>query len=125
MRPRYFLALVLLAAVSGCSAGQSTDSGQSTAGPSPTEQGGSVWVADEGGDSLTVLDAGTNAVVTTLTGLPGPHNVQVGNDGATVYASSSTSNTVVAIDTTAYRVTASAATGPEPAHVIEAPNAKV
>lgn len=74
MRPRYLLALVLLAAVSACATDRSTDSGQSTAG--------SVWVADEGGDSLTVLDAGTDAVVTTLTGLAGPHNVQVGNDGA-------------------------------------------
>lgn len=121
------LVAVLLAAVSACSAGQPADSGQSTtsaASPAPADVAGSVWVADEGGDSLTVLDAATNTVTTTLTGLPGPHNVQVGGDGATVYASSS-SDTVVAIDAATYRVTASAATGPEPAHVIEAPNGKI
>ncbi len=83
-------------------------------------------MADEGGNSLTVLDAATNTVSTTLTGMPGPHNVQVGHDGATVYASSNTTNTVVAIDAATYRVTATAPDGgPEPAHVIEAPNGKV
>lgn len=127
-KTRAALAAALLAAVSACSAGQTTDSGQSTTNPAsraPADATGSVWVADEGGNSLTVLDAATNTVSTTLTGMPGPHNVQVGHDGATVYASSNTTNTVVAIDAATYRVTATAPTGPEPAHVIEAPNGKV
>ncbi len=37
--------------------------------PEPAPPSGSVWVADEGGDSLTVLDASTNAVTTTVRGL--------------------------------------------------------
>ncbi|MGE5693908.1 MAG: YncE family protein [Candidatus Sericytochromatia bacterium] len=91
---------------------------------SDTTISGSVWVADQGQDGLSVLDAATNTVTTTLTGLPGPHNVQVGRDGSTVYAVSS-ANAVVAIDAATYAVRATATTGSEPAHVIEAPNGKV
>lgn len=31
-----------------------------------------VWVADEGGDSVTVFDASTNAVVATVKDIKGP-----------------------------------------------------
>ncbi len=86
---------------------------------------GSVWVADETGNGVTVLDTAANTVATTLTGIPGPHNVQVGHDAATVYATSAGADTVVAIDADTYEVTATAMTGPHPAHVIEAPNGKV
>ena len=47
---------------------------------------GTVWVANEGGGALTAIDAGTNRVVATLTGIEGPHNVQVAPDGRTVGA---------------------------------------
>ena len=83
-----------------------------------------MWVADEGHDSLTVIDAATNRVTTTLTGIEGPHNVQVGRDGAVVYAVSA-AGIVVSIDPSNYTVSAVAPTGPGPAHVIEAPNGKV
>lgn len=113
-------AVVLGTASAGCS--NSSDNPT----PSPqTSRTGSVWVADEGGDSLTVLDAANGAVAATLTGLRGPHNVQTSRDGATVYATSSATNMVVGIDAATYRVTAASATGPAPAHVIEAPNGKV
>ncbi len=125
---RVALTVVFVATISSCSSGQSTAPEPSSPRPSaqaPTGVSGSVWVADEGGDTLTVLDAGTNTVTATLTGLPDPHNVQVGKDEATVYASSTSTDRVVAIDAATYRVTASAATGAQPAHVIEAPNGKV
>ena len=83
---------------------------------------GSVWVADEGHDSVSVIDAATNTVTMTLTGIKGPHNIQVGRDDSVVYAVSS-AGIVVAIDPATYRVTATAPTGPHPAHVIEAPTA--
>lgn len=83
-----------------------------------------MWVANETGNSITVIDAGTNAVTTTVTGLEGPHNVQISRDGATAYAVSG-SNMVVALSTSTYAVEAAAATGPAPAHVIEAPNGRV
>jgi YVTN family beta-propeller protein len=85
---------------------------------------GSVWVADEGRNSLSVIDAAANSVKMTITGIPGPHNVQADPDGAVVYATSS-AGVVVAIDPATYRVTATAPTGSHPAHVIEAPNGKV
>ncbi|MGV0794581.1 YVTN family beta-propeller repeat protein [Mycolicibacterium sp. XJ1819] len=82
-------------------------------------------MADETGNSLTVLDTAANTVVTTLTGIQAPHNVQVGQDAATVYATSVGTDTVVAIDAETYEVRATAQTGHHPAHVIEAPNGKV
>ncbi len=123
------LSAVLLTAVSaGCSGGDTETAGQSSTGPLPpvsTAVAGSVWVADETGNSLTVLDAAGNTVATTLTGIHGPHNVQVGRDGATVYATSVGADAVVAIDAATYQVAATAPTGSHPAHVIEAPNGKV
>ncbi|MGB8506331.1 YncE family protein [Mycobacterium sp.] len=72
-----------------------------------------------------MLDGALSTVATTLTGIKHPHNVQVSHDGATVYAVSNSDNIVVAIDPATYKVAAVAATGPAPAHVIDAPNGKV
>lgn len=112
---RALAAITLLAAtLTGCS-----DKTQSS-----PPRSGSVWVADEGNDSISVIDAATNTVTMTLTGIKGPHNIQVSRDSSVVYAVSS-AGVVVAIDPTTYRVNATAPTGPHPAHVIEAPNGKV
>lgn len=46
---------------------------------------GTVWIANEGGGSLTAIDAATNRIVTTVAGVEGPHNVQVSPDGASVW----------------------------------------
>ncbi len=112
-------ATVVLTVLSGCS-----DSPRQTPAPSAAPRSGSVWVANEGRDSITVIDAATNTVKMTLNGIKAPHNVQVGRDGAVVYAVSS-AGFVVAIAPTTYQVTATAPTGAQPAHVIEAPNGKV
>ena len=37
---------------------------------------GTVWVANEAGNSITAIDASTNRVLTTLSGIKGPHNLQ-------------------------------------------------
>jgi YVTN family beta-propeller protein len=116
--------VVLGAALTACSDSADVAAVQAQSTTSAPTASGSVWVADEGSDSLTVLDASTYAIRTTVVGLKGPHNVQVGRDGATVYAVSS-NNMVVAIDAATYTVDAVAPTGPAPAHVIEAPNGKV
>ncbi|HEX9835145.1 MAG TPA: hypothetical protein VGA66_19045, partial [Mycobacterium sp.] len=123
------VAAVLGVAVTACSGGGETSPDQAqatTASPRPAQTAsGSVWVADEAGNSLTVIDAATNAVTTTVAGLTEPHNVQIGRDGATVYAVSGSDNLVVAIDAATYKVQAVAPTGPAPAHVIDAPNGKI
>lgn len=80
-----------------------------------------VWVADEGADALTAIDAATSKIVTTVTGIGEPHNVHVAPDGARVYAVSGDGAAVVGIDTRTYRVTGSERTGPAPAHVVVTP----
>ncbi len=47
---------------------------------------GTVWVANEDGDSLTVLDAATGEVVSTITGIESPHNLQASPEGDSVWA---------------------------------------
>src|SRR5512139_387039 len=73
---------VLSAALGGCSATRD----QTPPPPAGPPRSGSVWVADEGADSRSVIDAATNAVAMTVTGIEGPHNVQVVHDGSVVYA---------------------------------------
>ncbi len=85
---------------------------------------GSVWVANEDGDSISVIDAATNQVITTLTGIPGPHNLQTAADGKSVWAISGHSALAVAIDPTTYTVRGVVPTGRDPAHVILAPDGK-
>lgn len=79
---------------------------------------GTVWVANEDGHSLSVIDAATSTVVTTVEGIEGPHNVQVGADGNRVYAVSGHARTVAALDTGTYRLAGAAATGAGPSHVV-------
>ncbi len=113
--------------MAACSNGNQVSSSRipTTTAPGAHAGAGSVWVADEGGDSLTVLDSASNTVAATLTGIKHPHNVQVSRDGAIVYAVSNSDDTVVAIDPATYKVAAVAATWPASAHVIDAPNGKV
>lgn len=124
-RPIPLLAALALTAglLGACGTKTSTDD-KSSAESAASTAVGSVWVADEGGDSLTVIDVTTNTVAVTLTGLANPHNVQVSPDGTTIYAVQA-DHTLLAIDPVIYDVIGSARTGAHPAHVIEAPNGKV
>lgn len=83
---------------------------------------GTVWVADEGSNSLTVIDAATGKVVTTLTGIGSPHNVQVSPDGRSIWAVSGSEMLAVRIDARTYRVTGTVRTGEHPAHVVVTPD---
>lgn len=83
---------------------------------------GSIWVANEGSGSLTVLDAATNEVAATLTGVPAPHNVQAGN-GATVLATSAF-GTALRFERD-YHPTWELDAGAHPAHVIQLPRGDV
>lgn len=123
----FIAGLTLAAALTGCSGGTGSSQNPSTTTASAQQRpsgSGSVWVANEGGDSLSVIDTASNAVVTTLVGIKHPHNVQVSHDGSTVYAVSG-SNLVVAIDASTYTVRAVAPTGQAQAHVIEAPSGRI
>jgi YVTN family beta-propeller protein len=59
---------------------------------------GAIWVADEEGNSITVINAATNKVITTLTGIEGPDNLQVAPDGKTVWAVSGHESLAVMLD---------------------------
>ena len=118
--PAVAILTVIWLTVGACSGRQESP----TYPPPPAAATGSVWVADEGADSISVIDVATHSVAMTLAGIAAPHNVQTVREGAVVYATSG-AEVVVAIDPMTYRVTASAPTGPHPAHVIEAPNGKV
>lgn len=97
-----------------------TDLGNESQGPTGIE--GTVWVANEDGDSLSAINAATGAVVTTISGIESPHNVQVSPDGATVWAVSGHANAVVALDAATYELLGTAPTGASPAHVVLSPD---
>jgi len=105
-------------ALAGGGCGSAANPSPAASDPPDARIEGSVWVANESGNSLSVIDAATNAVVTTIEGIEGPHNVQVGPDGNRVYASSGHTSTVLALDAATYRLAHAAPTGAGPSHVV-------
>lgn len=85
---------------------------------------GTVWVANEDGASLTAIDAGRNEVVTTLTGIEGPHNLQVSPDGKSVWAVSGHDSLAVMVDAQGLGLHGTVSTGKEPAHVVVTPDGR-
>ena len=92
------------------------------AAPEARVVSGTVWVANEDGNSLTAIDASTNEVLSTVTGIDSPHNVQVSPDGGVVWAVSGHKHAVVSIDAESLRVLGTAPTGVSPAHVVLSPD---
>lgn len=86
---------------------------------------GAVWVANESGDSITVIDAATNKGVKSIAGIMGPHNVQLAPDGKTVWVTSGHTNEVVVIDAETYELRGRVPVGSEPAHVVLTPDGTV
>ena len=82
---------------------------------------GTVWVANEEGGTLTAIDAATNQVATTLDGIDGPHNVQIGPDGASLWTVSGHDSFAAMLDTTSMEVHGAVPTGGSPAHVVVTP----
>ncbi|HET9139697.1 beta-propeller fold lactonase family protein [Actinophytocola sp.] len=116
--------VALVAVAAGCAAVDDP-----AAEPSPPPSGlsaggieGAVWVANEGGHSLSVIDAATSTVVTTVEGIEGPHNVQVGPAGDRVYAVSGHTGMVAALDASTYRLANAAPAGAGPSHVVLTPD---
>jgi len=85
---------------------------------------GTVWVANEYGNSISAIDANTNTVITTLTGVEGPHNLQVAPDGKSVWAVSGHESLALMIDPASYQLHGTVPTGKEPAHIILTPDGK-
>lgn len=83
---------------------------------------GAIWTANEQGNSVTVIGAATSTVIATLTGIPGPHNVQVSPDGRTVWAVSGHEGSAVAVDAQDLSLLGAAPVGSAPAHIIVSPD---
>lgn len=103
-----------------------TDGGNgSRAGaPSVDPVTGTVWVANEEGGSLSVIDVATNRVVTTVEGIEGPHNVQVSPDGRSVWAVSGHDSVAVMLDAATLGRHGVVPTGGAPAHVVVSPDGR-
>lgn len=84
---------------------------------------GTVWVAEEEANSLVAIDASTNEVVARLTGIEGPHNVQVAPDGESVWAVSGHESLALMLGPD-YTLHGVAPTGKDPAHVVVTPDGR-
>ncbi len=84
----------------------------------PIKLSGTIWVANEAGNSLSAIDTASGRVVNTVQGIAGPHNVQVSDDGGSVWAVSGHDSSLVGIGAEDRQLTGLAATGKHPAHVV-------
>ena len=84
----------------------------------------SVYVANETGNSVSVIDAATNAVTATIPVGASPGGVAVSPSG-TVYVANSTGNSVSVIDAATNTVTATIAVGASPDGVAVSPSGDV
>ena len=58
-----------------------------------------IYVLNNGGTTVDVIDAATNKVVQTIDGIPNSHGVIFSPDGKRAYITSETENTLYAVDT--------------------------
>lgn len=77
-------------------------------------------MANEGDDSLTVLDARTGRTLATLTGVDDPHNVQASPSGDSVWVTGT--GGVIQIGSESLAVQHVAPAGEHPAHVVAGPD---
>lgn len=109
--------------VSGCGTADPQPS-TTTPAASATPAGSQwVWVATEGDDALSVIDAETGELVSVVHGLPAPHNVQSTADGDGVWATSTSG--VVQVEAATLGLVGTAGSGDHPAHVVGGPDGSV
>ena len=115
-------AVVAVTLLAGCGSGaRDADRGPA---PAVTTVSGTVWVANEGADSLTAIDARTGSVRATVRGVTAPHNVQASPDGRRVWAVTG-SDQLVSLPTATLRLEHVAQTDKAPAHVVGTPDGGV
>lgn len=83
---------------------------------------GTIWVANEGSDSVTAIDANTHAVVTIVRGIKAPHNVQASPNGDTIWVTSPPAGLVAVIDSHTLALKGTVPTGSGPSHVVLTPD---
>jgi YVTN family beta-propeller protein len=86
-----------------------------------TPDGATAYVANHGGNTVSVIDTATNTVTTTITVGSFPHQVAVTPDGTTAYTGNDGSGSVSVIDTTTNTVTTTITVGTGPTGVAVTP----
>lgn len=117
------IGVLAVALTRGGGEGRTTGSPPAAAGHDGMVKG-TVWLANEGGNSLTAIDASRNEIVATLDGIEGPHNLQVSPDGGTVWAVSGHDSLAAMVDATTLELHGVVPTGKEPAHVVVTPDGR-
>jgi YVTN family beta-propeller protein len=84
--------------------------------------GSHVYVANNSGDSVSVINTSNNTVVATVTGLSGPAAVAVSPDGSRVYVTNQGGNSVSVINTSDNTVVATVTVGSNPSGVEVSPD---
>jgi len=102
MRSLVPLCLAVVAFVAGCA----------TAPPAPARVNNRIYVANESGNSVTVVDATSHDVVKTVAlAVKGAHDLALTRDGRTLFVSNLLSGELAVIDTATFTVTATVPTG--------------
>jgi len=83
-------------------------------GVAVSPDGSTVYVANLGSNTVSVIAAATNTVTATISVGGGPNGVAVTPDGSTVYVTNQFDNTVSVIAAASNTVTATIAVGTEP-----------
>jgi YVTN family beta-propeller protein len=80
--------------------------------PPPPKVSNRIYVANESGNSVSVIDAATLALMKTITlDLKGAHDLALTRDGRTLFASNLLSGALVVIDTATFETIATIPTG--------------
>lgn len=79
--------------------------------------GKTAWVSNEGSDTLSVLDAGSGAVIAEVAGIREPHGLAFAPDGRALWVISRAGDGVAIVDTASRRVLETLPVGKRP-HVI-------
>lgn len=73
---------------------------------------------------MTAIDAGSNKVITTLTGVEGPHNPQATPDGKSVWVVSGHESLALMVDAATFQLHGTIPSSKEPAHMVLTPDGK-
>lgn len=90
------------------------------ADPSPIV--GTIYTANEEGNSISVVDASSNNLLATVPAGEEPHNIQVAPDGKTVWVTNLGAGDVWVLDAATLNLIAKVPVGRNPAHVVLTPD---
>lgn len=121
--PRILLTVLLSSlALTACAGSDSPKRPTTTEQKQFTGIPGTIWITEEGSNSLAGIDARTGKVVAHVTGVGDPHNIQVDPARGTVWSTSSESGAVVGVGVSDLKLRGAGVVGEHPAHVVTSPS---